>query len=481
VKISYKVIVAIGLTLTIVASLWFAGPAEAYTIDITQPSPTTLGKVISFYVNVTIEDGELLPIDGINLTIYNKSDPSRNATCNNLPLATGTKNYTTGGGVVNIVATASNWMYGYGYGYASWGGYGYHFFAPYGYGYGYGSGPASISYYVSWHSPSGWPAGKYVASVETKANGETFTKTKEFTLTKPSVAPPGGGPGGGPGVCYYLEIDIFGSQSDWLISEDGILQEVVVASFHGVTIQLGKGTTCLDKDGNRLAGIRINEETELPPVPENRCIIGEPYDLQPDGATFTPPLELAIGYDNVPQNVSEEDIYIAYYDATTENWVPLTSQVDTQNNIVTAAASHFTTFAIMGEVIPPPPAKFTVTSLDLSSEQVEPGQEVLVTVNVTNIGGSEGSYTLNLTINGIVEQTKTVTLAPSASDTVTFAVIKEEPGSYTISVDGLTKEFSVAAVAPSWLSRYWWTILIGLVVVGLLLFYFKWWRPREAI
>jgi len=184
---------------------------------------------------------------------------------------------------------------------------------------------------------------------------------------------------------------------------------------------------------------------------------------------------------DVPQYLSEEDVYISYYDATAENWATSTSQVDTQNNIVTAPVSHFTTFAIMGAAVSPTPANFNVTSLDLSNEQVEPGQEVLVAVNVTNIGGYEGSYTLNLTINGAVKQTKTVTLAPSASDTITLTVTKEEPGSYTISVDGLTKEFSVAVLAPSWLSQYWWTIVVGLAVIGLLLFLFRWWLPRKAV
>jgi hypothetical protein len=131
----------------------------------------------------------------------------------------------------------------------------------------------------------------------------------------------------------------------------------------------------------------------------------------------------------------------------------------------------------MGEVIPPTPAKFSVTSLDLSSEQVEPGQEVLVTVNVTNTGGSEGSYTLDLTINGEVEQTKTVTLAASASDTVTFVVIKEELGTYTVSVDGLTKEFIVGA--PSWVSQYWWIVLAAIVIIGVVVS-FLWARRRRV-
>jgi len=292
------------------------------------------------------------------------------------------------------------------------------------------------------------------------------------------------GPGPGPAE-YNLTVDMLGDISKWDISEQGNLLEPLQVSSadNKVIISLDKDASCLDKEDNRLSTITISNQTDCPPVPEDYDIIGTAYEFQPAGAKFAPSLSLTLSYvdNDIPQYVSEEDVYIAYYDTTAENWVPLTSQVDTENNIVTAPVSHFTTFAIMGAAIPPTPANFSVTSLDLSNKQVEPGQEVLVTVNVTNIGGCEGSYALNLTINGAVEQTKTVTLAPLASDTVTFTVTKEEPGSYTISVDGLTKEFSVAALAPSWLSRYWWTILIGLVVVGLLLFFFRWWRQKKAV
>jgi len=325
------------------------------------------------------------------------------------------------------------------------------------------------------------------------------TGAKSATLYIPSNDPDeatvlvslsGSGVTAGPGPAEYnLTVNMFGDISEWDISEQGNLLEPlhVSSADNKVTISLDEDASCLDKEDNRLNTIRISEQTDCPPVPEGYDIIGTAYEFYPAGAKFAPALSLTLSYvdNDVPQYLSEEDVYIAYYDTTAENWVRLTSQVDTQNNIVTAAVSHFTTFAIMGgAAIPPTPANFSVTSLDLSSAQVEPGQEVLVTVNVTNIGGCEGSYTLNLTINGAVEQTKTVTLAPSASDTVTFTVTKEQPGSYTISVDGLTKEFSVAApivAAPPWLSRYWWTIVVGLVVVGLLLFFFRWWRPKRAV
>jgi len=293
------------------------------------------------------------------------------------------------------------------------------------------------------------------------------------------------GPGPGPSE-YYLTVNMLGDISKWEISEQGNLLELLQVSSadNKVTISLGKDASCLDKEDNRLSTITISEQTDWPPVPEDYDIIGTAYEFQPAGAKFAPALSLTLSYagNDVPQYASEEDVYIAYYDATAENWVPLTSQVDTQNNIVTATVSHFTTFAIMGAAVPPTPASFSVTSLALSSEQVEPGQEVLVTVDVTNIGGCEASYSLDLTINGEVEQTKTVTLAPLASDTVTFTVIKEEPGGYTISVGGLTKEFTVAesiVAAPSWLSQYWWTILVGIIIIGLVVYLL--WRRRRAI
>jgi len=308
--------------------------------------------------------------------------------------------------------------------------------------------------------------------------------TKLVSLSGIGKTTGGGGGGGGGGAAYYLTVNMSGDISKWKISKQGNLLELLQVSSadNKVTISLDKGASCLGKSDYRLSTITISNQTDWPSVPEDYDIIGRAYEFQPAGAKFAPALSLTLSYDDndVPQYLSEEDVYIAYYDATAEDWVPLTSQVDTENNIVTAPVSHLTTFAIMRAAVPPP-ANFSITSLDLSSEQVKPGQEVLVTVNVTNIGGSEGSYTLNLTINGAVEQTKTVTLAPLASDTVTFTVIKEEPGSYTISVDGLTKEFSVAAVAPSWISRYWWVILEILVVVGILLFFLLWWRPRRAI
>jgi len=120
-----------------------------------------------------------------------------------------------------------------------------------------------------------------------------------------------------------------------------------------------------------------------------------------------------------------------------------------------------------GTIPPPPPAEFNITSLDLSSRQVNPGEPVTITAGVINSGGSEGSYTLNLTINGEAEQTKTVTLAPQATETVAFTITREEPGSYSVSLDGKTTGFAVAAPPPP--SRHRWAIVAGIIAAGLLI------------
>ncbi len=132
-----------------------------------------------------------------------------------------------------------------------------------------------------------------------------------------------------------------------------------------------------------------------------------------------------------------------------------------------------------GAIVPPPPAEFTITSLDVNPRQVKPGEPVTITAGVINTGGSEGSYTLNLTINGVVEQTKTVTLAPGATGTVAFTIIKET-GSYSVSLDGKTTGFAVTAPPPP--SRYRWAIVAGIIVAGLLIHFLvsRGRRPRPT-
>jgi len=89
------------------------------------------------------------------------------------------------------------------------------------------------------------------------------------------------------------------------------------------------------------------------------------------------------------------------------------------------------------------PAEFDLVSLDIVPPEVATGETVSVTAEVKNIGGSEGTYTAILTVDGVQVETKEVTLAPGASETVTFSLVKNIPGTYQVGIGDLSSSLTV--------------------------------------
>jgi len=92
---------------------------------------------------------------------------------------------------------------------------------------------------------------------------------------------------------------------------------------------------------------------------------------------------------------------------------------------------------------PPTPAEFEVTSLDITPSEATTGETVSITAVVENIGGSEGTYAATLTVDGATVETKQVTLSAGASETVTFSLMKDTPGTYQVGIGGLTSTLTV--------------------------------------
>jgi uncharacterized membrane protein len=90
-----------------------------------------------------------------------------------------------------------------------------------------------------------------------------------------------------------------------------------------------------------------------------------------------------------------------------------------------------------------PPAEFQISDLEVTPSEVEAGEEVTISVKVTNVGGQTGDYTFQLLINQTIENTKTVALEQGASTTTEFQIIKQIPGSYHIEIGDLVNEFTV--------------------------------------
>ena len=115
-----------------------------------------------------------------------------------------------------------------------------------------------------------------------------------------------------------------------------------------------------------------------------------------------------------------------------------------------------------------PAASFTVSNLSLSPTSVNPGQNVTITAEVTNTGGTEDSYTATLKINGAAQATKEVTLTPDASTTVSFVVeAGDAAGDYAVEIGGQSASFTIATAAEPRSTN--WTLIIGVVAILALL------------
>lgn len=89
------------------------------------------------------------------------------------------------------------------------------------------------------------------------------------------------------------------------------------------------------------------------------------------------------------------------------------------------------------------PGDSSVSNLNISPEQVQPNQQVDITINVANNGEKVGSYEGILYVNGQIEANQTVNISPGSTQTVVFSVTKAIPGTYTVSLGGQQGQFTV--------------------------------------
>jgi len=80
----------------------------------------------------------------------------------------------------------------------------------------------------------------------------------------------------------------------------------------------------------------------------------------------------------------------------------------------------------------PTPAKFSLSGLSVTPAQVKIGEKVTISVQVANTGDISGTYDVNLKINNVVTDSKSVTLAGKSSQTVTFTTSKNFLDTYNV-------------------------------------------------
>ncbi len=89
------------------------------------------------------------------------------------------------------------------------------------------------------------------------------------------------------------------------------------------------------------------------------------------------------------------------------------------------------------------PAEFEIRGLSLDPDQMNFGDETTAVVEASNVGEAEGSYTVNLEIEGIDELSKEITLHSETSKEVAFPFTVDDPGLYAVTVDGFEETLEV--------------------------------------
>lgn len=96
----------------------------------------------------------------------------------------------------------------------------------------------------------------------------------------------------------------------------------------------------------------------------------------------------------------------------------------------------------------PSPAEFVVSNLTTTPFEVGPEEPVTISIIVTNVGDLGGSFSLNVTVNDLVQGTKAVSLTGKENQVVNFTVTESKEGSYNLKVADLLGTFFVKASPP---------------------------------
>ncbi|WIV65760.1 CARDB domain-containing protein [Natrialbaceae archaeon AArc-T1-2] len=94
-------------------------------------------------------------------------------------------------------------------------------------------------------------------------------------------------------------------------------------------------------------------------------------------------------------------------------------------------------------------ASIEATDLEVTPTDPLVGDDLEVTATYRNAGGESGTVVAELTVDGIVVDRESVTIAPREVETVTFERTLDEPGAVGLEVDGKAETVDVAEDGPA--------------------------------
>jgi hypothetical protein len=300
-----------------------------------------------------------------------------------------------------------------------------------------GTDESSLQLYLWDTSEGSWKllAGSQCDVVNNIVSGDTGELSQFGVFGSATQAPPpsvgGGVSGGGGGASGVVSITVpqgvvSGIETsptyviNLKIDASGYLQGPAQFTTQDglMTLAIASGARLLSSNNNPLSSLTASVLTSPPPVPPNNALIIA-YTFGPDGAKFSPALTFTVKYDakSLPAGMAEKDLYLAYYDGT--QWQALDSTVDLQNKTVATQLTHFSSYALLGKVTPPPAV--SPSPSPSASPSVPPSTTPKPTVTPTV------SPTVTPAQTPSVTPTQTPTATPTQTPTATPVVTPATP------------------------------------------------------
>lgn len=348
----------------------------------------------------------------------------------------------------------------------------------------------SVSYDATLHGAGSFPTGTTTVDNIAVVSGTYPVNNQVSDNTTASVTISSGGGGNIGGVGGYtptsacpltLTVNVQGTETMVSMTLDGVLCEDCMAlGPQGQIIWAADAGTKLTLANNKVPRLIKLGLASSPPPPSNAAVVGPMYELNAYPSlyssisypiTISPLCSLVLPYDpdELPDNTSAT--LIAYYDEELGKWVDLETAgyvaggVEVPNSL-TSQVNHFTTFAVLAKLAEVAPAKFSTSNLTINPTQAQLNQEVIISVTVTNSGGTAGDYNVRLTIDDVITAAKQITLATETSQTVSFTINADAAGKHQVEVAGLTGEFEILGQSSTGFN--WWWLIGGVLILVLL-------------
>jgi len=230
-----------------------------------------------------------------------------------------------------------------------------------------------------------------------------------------------------------------------------ITDKAVVESSDGkITVVAEEGASIKHENDDPVTEIAISETFTPAAITTLSVIISKAYKIEPEQAVIDGPVSVCMVYDpaEIIAGTGVDDLLIARWYEPGHEWIIVDEPViDTVVNTVCVPLEKFGIYVIM---IPSRPATFAVSNLVIEPEEAMIGENIDISVLVTNTGDLSAQYRLDLRIDNAVVTSKWITLDGGAGITVMFSVSAVRAGTYAVSLWDKTGEFTVTQqIAPS--------------------------------